>query len=276
MCRTQSSADMELVEYAENFRALNSFISSCSQPAKAALLLSTCRNPYLTLNALFVDIQFLMSGDRSTRAPLRHGSELLLKDGDFSQAKIHFERARQTIKEYNRKKGVWNNRQDIWKEIESAKAMLSDINKVERINNLLGASRGRYFGEQDGWYSQLLALNIEDEGSYLTDKFQELDGVFNILDSATNLGLSATNLGLEVSGSLDPQVTLALDNPKNRRDDSDRTTHILELAKSVARACKWECEDEGNKLSIQPIWDYVHPSNIQKKICLNQAGSSCR
>ena len=147
--------------------------------------------------------------------------------------------------------------------------MLSDINKVGRINNLLGASRGPYFGEQDGWHSQLLALNIEDEGSYLTDKFQELDDVFNILDSATNLGL-------EVSGSLDPQVTLALDNPKNSRDDSDRTAHILELAKSVAGACKWECEDEGDKLSISANMGLCSPKQYSKKICLNQAGSSCR
>jgi len=66
------------LEFAASWIALNRLITKCKGQERATLLLSTCRNAYMTANALFTELQVIL-GDGNQQFSLRAGAELLIK-----------------------------------------------------------------------------------------------------------------------------------------------------------------------------------------------------
>ena len=117
------------LEWAENFAALNGLLTRCENSEKATLLLSTCRNAYLTANALFVDLQVLM-GDAIAISPLRAGCELMAQRAAPAKIREHFGRAIQTVREFETKREVWKSRHALKAEIERAKITLGEVSPI--------------------------------------------------------------------------------------------------------------------------------------------------
>lgn len=255
--------DEAKIKFGRDFKDLYYFIHDFSEPGKVTLFLSTCRNAYFTLNALFVDIQFLLSGDRKTNPPIRHGCELLIKGYKSDNAKSHFERARRTTEEYNRKKSVWESREQIFRDIESRKEKISisDPSRAHSIHVLINKADGASLERQGGWHSHLLKIDTTERPS-LNDKFKELDTVLKILDLVTNLGLKASVIAPVISND-NTQATLPLEHPADSVDIK-AIEAILEIIKQAAKACAWECDDQESELIIRPVTSHIRSQKNPK------------
>ena len=249
-------ADKAKIKFGRDFKDLYYFIDRFSEPAKVTLFLSTCRNAYCTLNALFVDIQCLLSGDRTKNPPIRYGCELLIKGHKSDNAKKHFERARQTIEECNRKRSVWESREQISRDIQNMKekTRASDPTMADSIGVLINKVDGPNLNLQDGWHSYLLKVDITEQSS-LNDEFKELDTALNILDLATNLGRKVSIIAPVISND-DAQAALPLEAPVDSNTIKKDMEDILRIIRQVAEACAWNCDDQENELIIQSDFSF--------------------
>ena len=149
------------IEWASDFAALNALLNACGNNSeRATLLLSTCRNPYLTINALFVDLQVLM-GDARDLSDLRSGAELMMDGKNARQIRALFGRAMQTIHEFESKREVWEDRREIWQEIQQAKQKLESIEGLglsSRIDLVLSTPRSPDQEFNDGWHYEIRSV----------------------------------------------------------------------------------------------------------------------
>src|SRR4051812_41841242 len=107
----------EDAEWARNFINLYKFLQSHPNSENATLLLSTCRNAYLTVNALFADVQVLLGG--ASMSPLRAACELLGQETpDATRVKARCKEALATNAQFDQKQAVWNDRRALMKSLE--------------------------------------------------------------------------------------------------------------------------------------------------------------
>ncbi len=244
------------VEWAANFAALNTLLTHCASSERAALLLSTCRNAYLTANALFVDLQILM-GDAVAVSPIRAGCELLAQAGTATKIRDYFGRAVQTVREYETKRDVWDNRASLMADIDKARSELQGVDP-NRIELILSKTRVSGHGHGDGWDRELLALNLQDR-PILNQHFAELDRIFAILKHAAQLGW---NTSIAIDSNIDAQTELDLGGAGDALDRKKAIARVPELTAALAKACNWSIKNVRGNQTINFTTGYRRPQNI--------------
>jgi predicted amidohydrolase len=222
-------------ERAAAFIDFNRLLKACSNAeGAAALLLSTCRNAYLTSNALFRDLQILL-GDGVELSPLRSGAELMMRGADPARLREQFGSAIRTVREYQTKKTVWNERHKIWEIIQQAKSETARRDKLApvRIDQVLAQTRTRdvFFG--DGRDTELLELNLS-ERPHLDKVFRDLQKGFAILQAASGLGKNISDALMR-----SPQPELNFDGTDKDQLASEALRNVPEDLKTLVEACQW-------------------------------------
>ena len=173
----------EDIAWAERFRDVNWMLNRCKGSEDAALLLSTCRNAYLTINALFVELQTLL-GDARQHFGLRNAAELLIQGGPPASAAERLDRAWQTVRHYEHKLAVWVRRHEIQKDVDQAMAQLREQDHLafSRVKRVL--TNTRMLADGDGWSQDLLRIEMRDH-THLQSQWEALDSSFQKLKVAT-------------------------------------------------------------------------------------------
>ncbi len=247
----------EDIEWVDNFCALNALFKTCKNSESSALLLSTCRNAYMTINALFVELQGLM-GTAQSASPLRSGSEILIRGNDPSKAKDQFGRAIQWIREYEKKRTVWNNRDQVWKDIVGAieQIKLKRYTDASRILRLI-KDQSQHAYACDGWSLEVTAFNLE-ERPHLGPDFSAVDDVYRILRCATELGFSVANF-LSFTRQEQPELW----------DKKDKLTEIAPFGKitqfilDLARMAGWQVAEAKGRITVSILKTRNRPSSIE-------------
>lgn len=242
------------LEFAAAWIALNRLIVKCKGQERATLLLSTCRNAYMTANALFTELQVIL-GDGVQPPGLRAGAELLIKGTATAQLlKTHFGRAIQTIREYEKKSSVWNDRQLIWADIEQAKAEIDKLDtlsssRVEAILDTPVSASGNYEGQD----RELLEVNLESR-PHLDETFRRLDETFAVLRAAADLGFKAA-LALD----RDPQAQLALVTDPREQFGDEAVAEINSCVTRLVTACRWHSTEKERKRTVGITSGHTRP-----------------
>jgi predicted amidohydrolase len=249
------------IEYAEHFRALNSLLNRCERSEQAALLLSTCRNSYLTINALFAELQVLM-GDAREASPLRSGCELMIQRADPVRIKDRFARAVLPVREFEKKQTVWRERRSIEADIQRAKQALADYDLLAaaRIDRVLTKTNALYL-TGGGWSRDVLALDLHDRPHL--DRFHDaLVRIFAILAGCTELGYHAAKV-LELNSAPSDSVQTQLDLQTGVDDEqiTQASELVLDLARALANHCDWEVAQTDGSLVVRISPGYERPSN---------------
>ena len=255
---TEPLEQAEDIAWAERFRDVNSMLNLCRGSEDAALLLSTCRNEYLTINALFVELQTLL-GDARQHFGLRSGAELLIQGGQSSLAAERLERAWQTVRHYEHKLDVWARRHEIWGDVEQAMAQLREQDHLSfsRVRRVLTTTR--VLADGDGWSQDLLRIELQDR-PHLQLQWEALAGAFQKLRAATALGHAAS--GFLPSGEPTLQRSLELDDSAlDVATNSKRVAELLALVAAVADMCAWQREDANGQRIVTFSSHYDRPRN---------------
>ncbi|WFU26759.1 hypothetical protein QA649_11280 [Bradyrhizobium sp. CB1717] len=244
----------EDLEFASSWIVLNRLITNCKGQERATLLLSTCRNAYMTANALFAELQVIL-GDGIQPSGLRAGAELLIKGATAAQPlKTHFGRAIQTIREYEKKGNVWSDRQVIWADIEQAKVEIDKLDplsssRVEVVLDTPASASGNYEGQD----RELLEINLQPR-PHLDETFRRLDETFAVLKAAADLGFK-TALALD----RDPQEQLALVADTREQSADKAVAEITSCVLKLATACHWHSTENGAKRTIGLTSGHARP-----------------
>lgn len=132
------------IQYARAFKDVSDAIDACGRSEKVALLLSTCRNPYLTLNALFAELRFV-SGSGAVPSPVVSGVRDL-RACSFRASLASFNTCRHYLDEYQEKIDVWNDRDSLYREFEEALSGLGGLAQ-DQVEYVLGHTKSELGGE---------------------------------------------------------------------------------------------------------------------------------
>ena len=239
--------------WARQLVALHRLLQGCdSRSEDAALLLSTCRNAYLTVNAQFTDLCVLLGDGQDSKADLRGGAELLIQRADSTKLGDRFGRATATVREYEKKATVWHERDSLYAVIESSLNELekNDAEKADEVRSLLGSTKASKPDYDQGEALAFLRLDLA-EMPHLKLYFDELDKCFSVLRACAALGM-------QVSRSLGVTQLDLLE----RRSESERPRRALDsistLMTNVAKACDWSTT--ANTIEIVP--GYTRPGRL--------------
>ena len=171
---------------------------------------------------------------------------------------MHFGRAMQTIHEFESKREVWENRQDIWQVIQEAKRSLDLVDGLmsSRIDLVLSTPRTPDQDFIDGWGYEVLALDLEPR-EHLEPSFKALDDIFGILKAATELGLHISELA-----ALDPQAELNFAGPNRNSDINTALIEVQNKTKLLAESCAWETKEIDGTFVIQFSRSYDRPHSL--------------
>jgi predicted amidohydrolase len=257
-------ASSDDILFAESFGALNLLLKHCASREKAAVLLSSCRNNYLTANALFSELQILL-GDAIELSALRAGCELLIKGAEPSTVKDRFGRARRTVHEYELKRSVWFDRTLIWAEIQQAKMEIGKTNPLapDRIDLILKNTRISNESKNVGWDQEVLEIDL-DERAHLAPVFENLEAVFSILDSAASLGWN-TAIAIDRTA----QARLSFGENEVDVDIPVAAENVLKHLRTLATACDWTISESEASFSIRLGGGYGRPQNSSQVSALN-------
>lgn len=242
------------LEFAASWIALNRLITKCKGQERATLLLSTCRNAYMTANALFTELQVIL-GDGNQQFSLRAGAELLIKGSTAAQPlKAHFGRAIQTIREYEKKSNVWNDRHAILADIEQAKTEIDKLDglsssRIEAILDTPTSVSGNYEGQD----RELLEFNLQPR-AHLDETFRRLDETFAILKATADLGFK-TALALD----RDPQAQLSLLADSREQSADEAVAEISACVSRLVTICRWHSTDTEKKRTIGITSGHTRP-----------------
>jgi hypothetical protein len=254
------------VKWALTFAALYTFLGTHPKSEEATLLLSTCRNAYLTINAEFADIQELLGG--AVASPLRAGLEMI-DQGSLDGPKIKecFQKALGTIAHFDFKKRVWK---DCKKIHESILQSLATYEAKDELNARLISSIVHGTGPgpsnlDNGWHDHLLRLNLAKPPNLQT-YFKTLNKLRDLLDAIARFGISyvdtiiaplpttadlfANDDGKVETGAASEEVPV------------DRT--VAFWAEKIASSCDWATDNHGPLLRIKVKFWYLRPDAAVK------------
>lgn len=254
------------ITWAHHFKAIYTLLEHCEKSEKATLLLSTCRNAYMTLNALFSELQEVM-GDVSDPPALRGGSELLLgKELDAIRIRDRFGRAIQTLKVFEQKRDVWLERNEVWADIEQAKRALAQTDGLaaREVDLVLGTVRVPDKGMGDGFDYELLGIDLQPR-PHLQALFDKIDTVYTLLGHLARLGWRA---GIAMSRRKDTsqQLELEVTNPDDIQQLPDN--YLYEVVNDIADACGWSIVRTPAGHVVELANNYSRPQNSANNITI--------
>jgi predicted amidohydrolase len=169
-------------DYAQHFGDIARVLEASTDAERLMLRLSTCRNVYMTVNSLFVDI----------RQVLGHGKYPSL----LTQAIAHLRRAkhsdlntvlghiRERLATYQAKRKVWERRRDLDENLLASVGSLNDRLLASRVKRILEEVRTHAEGNAclETWDARWYALS-QEEGDWAADKLTKLDSASDTIDA---------------------------------------------------------------------------------------------
>lgn len=126
------------IDYAEYFVDVAAALEGTVHSEAIALRLSTCRNIYLTINAVFVDLRLILGHGRSPSS-LSSAIECARRF-DYGRADGHLNKVRAVLSQINDKLACWEKREEL--DIEFARSVGElDIIAQDRLNLLFRQCR---------------------------------------------------------------------------------------------------------------------------------------
>lgn len=238
------------LQWAENFDALFNFIERFERGGNAervTLLLSTCRNFYMTVNAMFTNIQKLL-GD--SQDGLRPACELLERAIECSTLRDRFEHSMAMIDAFNAKADVWLKRQEIYDLINA------ELNKMEqesdpkthaRLQNIIYCEPTLTSHSVEGRCMELLALDLT-ERPHLQPHYEEMQAICHILGTVAELGLSYSEACVEPDPS--PRQPALPGVQESAKSKSGKRKVPSDLALELANCCEFSSTQEDPQLAI--------------------------
>lgn len=249
----------EDAEWAKTFVTLYKFLDNHPNSEKATLLLSTCRNAYLTANALFADIQELLGG--ASMSPLRSGCELVAQGStDIEKLKKRFQESLGTVAQFDQKFVVWRTRQALMDSIRAQHHVFKEQHPIDAIliDDIISGADVGPADQPDGRSAELLKIDLS-ERSHLEPQFEALRKLRDILDAAARLGLSYSD-GLVSPPA--PQMTLIEEEEVTPKVPAEERTSVF-CAGRLARICGWTATDQDSALQVRIEPTYARPHNAQ-------------
>ena len=183
------------IQYARAFAAIAAAIDQCPHHGQVALLLSTCRNEYLTINAIFTDLKMAVS-QRSSGASLfdqfisgiRHQT-MAQKPAKSARSELGL-----LLSEARDKRRVWDDREALWAEYEEAARKVPDIIGQRDARSVLTASQPvpHDDGTWPGEYTRMSKreTKLHDKLELLAEVTAGLSSVYEFLDRVASLDTS--------------------------------------------------------------------------------------
>lgn len=181
---TSEAPQKQDMEYAQALKDLHEVINKCQHSDNVALLLSTCRNAFLTLNSLFAELSFAI-GSGDTPSPLWKGTDYLSKSR-FSNASGEFQKVQRILSQFDKKEYVWKCRKELYAEfILSANSL--DMLKRDRILKYISNSKSYDSRTERVWDRKLYDVNLR-ERSNIADKFADVRRAYSFILRAVRAG----------------------------------------------------------------------------------------
>lgn len=179
-------------QYARVFASVAKAIDHCPHDGQVTLLLSTCRNEYLTINAIFTDLKMCVSQ--------RTGGVSLFDR--FISGVAHNTLANKSardvrgelgllLKQARDKRKVWDSREALWIEYEEAAKQVPDIIGQRDARSVLTSSQP--IPHDDGtWPGQYTRMSkdvtrVHDKLELLAEITASLSAVYELVDLIGNL-----------------------------------------------------------------------------------------
>lgn len=182
------SISPEDIKYAQAFEDVDRCINASRQPESLALRLSTCRNAYLTINALFVDVQQII-GHGSLPSTLSRAIEHLRRR-EPNESNALLDKIRMVLNVMKSKRDVWERRDGFDRELA---AYMDGLTRLERdrlrslLNNVRTSSKGQ------SWHSKYYELS-SSEPAHITKLLQVVDAMMRTTDAVASAARAISRL----------------------------------------------------------------------------------
>ncbi|KAL8887211.1 MAG: hypothetical protein Q9215_005171, partial [Flavoplaca cf. flavocitrina] len=147
------------VAYADRFAALAEAVDACAHAEDVVLLLSTCRNSWMTVNAQFKDLRIALGAGQ--------GHDLIsvalyeLRRDGFETARSALGKAGAALAEVKGKGSVWGNREALMEEFEAAVEGLS-LRDRRRLELLIKRQEQPTVSLSHASHASFLALDLRE------------------------------------------------------------------------------------------------------------------
>lgn len=264
-------------EWAQTFVRLYTFLSAHPKSEDATLLLSTCRNAYLTVNAKFADIRQLLGG--AVASPLRTGLEMIDDQGkppNGPKIKIRFQEALATVVQIDDKDRVWVTRCELHASILELYKEYEAENQLDAISIrdiVHGTDVGRS-DPRDGRHAALLRLDLSDQ-PHLRTYFEALKQLRDLAQAIARFGMCYADTipapppppAPPAPPALPETLDLfAVEGPESEPETEspagevrqDRT--VWYWAEKIAAVCKWTTESNDSELRVKVLFNHPRPA----------------
>lgn len=266
--------NVEDAAWVRSFVTLYTFLGTHPKSEDATLLLSTCRNAYLTINAEFADIQELLGG--AEKSPLRAGLEMI-DQGSLDGPKINdrFRRALGTIAHFDDKERVWATRVMLHESILQLFAKYEADNELDAIS-IRDIVHGTDFGPsdpEDGRHAHLLRLDLAEQ-PHLSKYFDALKRLRALSEAIARFGMSYAST-IVAPPPLPTTADLFADGDGKTESEvkAEATSETIPAdcavafwAEKIARNCGWETYGNESELCVKVEFKHQRPDSAVKKI----------
>ncbi|MCP4129140.1 MAG: hypothetical protein GY753_19105 [Gammaproteobacteria bacterium] len=174
----------EDLEYAQALEDLHDVINACPHAENVALFLSTCRNAYLTLNALFAEMSIVIGGSDSPSA-IWKATDYLAKE-KFSNARREFDDILRVLAQFEKKEKVWSIRTELWGEFNTSAQNVRSL-KRDRVMRVIKKTKSRDVQTGYSWDRKLYEVDLREKAQ-LADRFADIRHVYALIRRAVRAG----------------------------------------------------------------------------------------
>jgi hypothetical protein len=160
----------EEIAYADDFVVTARVVEACIRSEDLALLLSTCRNHWMTVNAAFTDLRDAV-GAKTLPDPLSKALFELRRQG-WQNAERALDEASMALRQVDIKLRVWEDREQLIAELEEQAAALGELRDRQRMQRLIDSHRNLSSSDHhdaDGRFVALSSAADEDAELLLKD-----------------------------------------------------------------------------------------------------------
>jgi Predicted amidohydrolase len=179
-----SNPEKDDTDYAQALIDLNDVLEKCEHAENVALFLSTCRNAFLTLNALFAELSLVLASNEGLSHPLKAADYLTKNKIGFAQNEL--DNALRIIAQFDKKKIIWNDRDKCWADFQKACTSLNRLAQ-DRIHRLITKNKTRNNRNGYSWSEKLYEIDRADK-PILAGKFNDIEQIASMLKMVLGAG----------------------------------------------------------------------------------------
>lgn len=189
-----SSSTPEDQHYAQAFQDVAEVLRLSGDAERLTLLLSTCRNAYLTINALFRDLVEVLG--HGAHPSLLSSALFLLKQGQFDRAHEPLDEAAAALSIFTEKRTVWEDRHALKATLDSTLAEKVDALVRDRVVQLTRNVRTSDGGHSTTWDPRFYEFS-QTEPATLSESLAMLDQTARVLTAITSVARAIAALPVE-------------------------------------------------------------------------------